>query len=135
MEKLDEIIEAAKKRIDAKKASDNDKKDSLTDESKDARAENNDEKPIVEVAKKGRKKPNEMKIDSKTLFEQLKEEHKEGQKEPTKSAQQKPLGSVLMVEVDNVVQEKFERTLEIKAAIQEIIKTIRDIIVLNPIYR
>lgn len=46
-----------------------------------------------------------------------------------------PDQSVLMVEVENVVNDKFEINEEIKALTQEIVKTIRDIISLNPLYR
>uniref|UniRef100_T1JDZ4 Lon protease homolog, mitochondrial n=1 Tax=Strigamia maritima TaxID=126957 RepID=T1JDZ4_STRMM len=42
---------------------------------------------------------------------------------------------VLMVEVENVKHEAFETTEEIKALTQEILKTIRDIISLNPLYK
>ncbi|XP_011305208.1 lon protease homolog, mitochondrial isoform X2 [Fopius arisanus] len=42
---------------------------------------------------------------------------------------------VLMVEVLNVTHEKFRQTEEIKALTQELIKTIRDIISMNPLYR
>lgn len=42
---------------------------------------------------------------------------------------------VLMVEVENVNHDKFENTEEVKALTQEIVKTIRDIISLNPLYR
>ncbi|KAH0539770.1 hypothetical protein KQX54_007954 [Cotesia glomerata] len=42
---------------------------------------------------------------------------------------------LLMAEVINVTHEKFRHTEEIKALTQEIIKTIRDIISMNPIYR
>ncbi|XP_042893867.1 lon protease homolog, mitochondrial-like [Penaeus japonicus] len=42
---------------------------------------------------------------------------------------------VLMVEVENVTHDKFQITEEVKALTQEIIKTIRDIIALNPLYR
>ena len=42
---------------------------------------------------------------------------------------------ILMVEVENVVHDKFQQTEEVKALTQEIIKTIRDIISLNPLYR
>lgn len=42
---------------------------------------------------------------------------------------------VMMVEVENVVHDKFELNEEIKAVTQEIVKTIRDIISLNPLYR
>lgn len=50
----------------------------------------------------------------------------------TKQAGKEPL---LMVEVENVVHNKFRETEEVKALIQEVIKTIRDIISLNPLYR
>ncbi|XP_063990635.1 lon protease homolog, mitochondrial isoform X2 [Diachasmimorpha longicaudata] len=43
--------------------------------------------------------------------------------------------SVLMVEVVNMTHEKFRQTEEIKALTQELIKTIRDIISMNPLYR
>ena len=46
-----------------------------------------------------------------------------------------PEQTVLMVEVENLVHEKFEINEEIKALTQEIVKTIRDIISLNPLYR
>ncbi|XP_014477922.1 PREDICTED: lon protease homolog, mitochondrial isoform X2 [Dinoponera quadriceps] len=48
-----------------------------------------------------------------------------------------PSGSqpILMVEVLNVTHEKFKQTEEIKALTQELIKTIRDIISMNPLYR
>ncbi|XP_006038791.2 lon protease homolog, mitochondrial, partial [Alligator sinensis] len=42
---------------------------------------------------------------------------------------------VLMVEVDNVLHEDFQVTEEVKALTAEIVKTIRDIIALNPLYR
>lgn len=43
--------------------------------------------------------------------------------------------NLLMVEVENVTHEKFETTEEVKALTQEIVKTIREIIALNPLYR
>lgn len=46
-----------------------------------------------------------------------------------------PLPEVLMVEVDNVIHEEFQVTEEVKALTAEIVKTIRDIIALNPLYR
>uniref|UniRef100_A0A671MXF0 Lon protease homolog, mitochondrial n=1 Tax=Sinocyclocheilus anshuiensis TaxID=1608454 RepID=A0A671MXF0_9TELE len=46
-----------------------------------------------------------------------------------------PLPGVLLVEVDNVVHEEFQVTEEVKALTAEIVKTIRDIIALNPLYR
>lgn len=42
---------------------------------------------------------------------------------------------VFTVETDNVVHQDYKTTDEIKALTQEIIKTIRDIIALNPLYR
>ncbi|XP_023674624.2 lon protease homolog, mitochondrial [Paramormyrops kingsleyae] len=42
---------------------------------------------------------------------------------------------LLMVEVENVVHEDFQVTEEVKALTAEIVKTIRDIIALNPLYR
>nr|XP_034195824.1 lon protease homolog, mitochondrial [Osmia lignaria] len=42
---------------------------------------------------------------------------------------------LLMVEVVNITHEKFRQTEEIKALTQELIKTIRDIISMNPLYR
>lgn len=42
---------------------------------------------------------------------------------------------VLMVEVENMQKEEFKQTEEVKALTQEVIKTIRDIITMNPLYR
>ncbi|XP_058834753.1 lon protease homolog, mitochondrial isoform X1 [Topomyia yanbarensis] len=42
---------------------------------------------------------------------------------------------VLMVEVENIKHEAFKHTEEVKALTQEVIKTIRDIITMNPLYR
>ncbi|XP_053147697.1 lon protease homolog, mitochondrial [Hemicordylus capensis] len=55
----------------------------------------------------------------------------EGVLEPLEAS----LGEVLMVEVDNVAHEEFQVTEEVKALTAEIVKTIRDIIALNPLYR
>ncbi|XP_078054201.1 lon protease homolog, mitochondrial isoform X1 [Mustelus asterias] len=46
-----------------------------------------------------------------------------------------PLGELLMVEVENVIHEDFQVTEQVKALTAEIVKTIRDIIALNPLYR
>ncbi|XP_077187935.1 lon protease homolog, mitochondrial [Paroedura picta] len=51
--------------------------------------------------------------------------------EPTEATS----SEVLMVEVDNVAHEDFQMTEEVKALTAEIVKTIRDIIALNPLYR
>ncbi|KAF5289191.1 hypothetical protein FQR65_LT00077 [Abscondita terminalis] len=55
----------------------------------------------------------------------------------SKDDEEVPIGkeSLLMVEVENVVHNKFKQTEEVKALTQEVIKTIRDIISLNPLYR
>ncbi|XP_016998097.2 lon protease homolog, mitochondrial isoform X2 [Drosophila takahashii] len=42
---------------------------------------------------------------------------------------------VLIVEVENVKQPSYKQTEEVKALTQEIIKTLRDIITMNPLYR
>lgn len=42
---------------------------------------------------------------------------------------------LLMVEVENVVHDSYKQSEEIKALTQEVIKTIRDIITMNPLYR
>nr|XP_054756438.1 lon protease homolog, mitochondrial-like [Lytechinus pictus] len=45
------------------------------------------------------------------------------------------LDQVLMVEVENVKHQTFKTTEEVKALTAEVVKTIRDIIALNPLYR
>lgn len=42
---------------------------------------------------------------------------------------------ILVVEVENVKQPVYKQTEEVKALTQEIIKTLRDIITMNPLYR
>ena len=42
---------------------------------------------------------------------------------------------ILMVRTENVHHQSFQNTEEIKALTAEVIKTIRDIIALNPLYR
>ncbi|XP_017042367.1 lon protease homolog, mitochondrial isoform X2 [Drosophila ficusphila] len=51
----------------------------------------------------------------------------------SESAQSAP--PVLIVEVENVKQPIYKQTEEVKALTQEIIKTLRDIITMNPLYR
>lgn len=51
---------------------------------------------------------------------------------PLRPDEQQP---VLMVEVENIQTEQFKHTDEVKALTQEVIKTIRDIITMNPLYR
>uniref|UniRef100_A0A8C2V594 Lon protease homolog, mitochondrial n=3 Tax=Chinchilla lanigera TaxID=34839 RepID=A0A8C2V594_CHILA len=68
-----------------------------------------------------------------------KEAEEELSARPPREAGQEPAmeasGEVLMVEVENVVHEDFQVTEEVKALTAEIVKTIRDIIALNPLYR
>ncbi|KAG5682240.1 hypothetical protein PVAND_011605 [Polypedilum vanderplanki] len=42
---------------------------------------------------------------------------------------------IIMVEVENIKHEPFTQNQEVKALTQEVIKTIRDIITMNPLYR
>lgn len=53
----------------------------------------------------------------------------------TISTDQPKVEPLLMAEVLNVVHHKFSQSEEVKALTQEVIKTIRDIISLNPLYR
>ncbi|CAH0687955.1 unnamed protein product [Spodoptera exigua] len=55
-------------------------------------------------------------------------------KEPKETKKPAP-DQVMMVKVENLMHEKFQQTEEVKALTQEVIKTIRDIINLNPLYR
>lgn len=60
----------------------------------------------------------------------------EEKKSPVTDTKTFPLKEgLLMAEVENVVHNKFRQTEEVKALTQEVIKTIRDIISLNPLYR
>ncbi|CAK1542377.1 unnamed protein product [Leptosia nina] len=52
-----------------------------------------------------------------------------------KETKKLPPDQVLMVKVENMMHEKFKQNEEVKALTQEVIKTIRDIISLNPLYR
>ncbi|XP_065225913.1 lon protease homolog, mitochondrial isoform X2 [Planococcus citri] len=53
----------------------------------------------------------------------------------TEQSQEAVKQPVLMVEVENVQHDKFRKTEEVKALTQEVIKTIRDIISMNTLYR
>ncbi|KAG7228797.1 hypothetical protein INR49_008575 [Caranx melampygus] len=68
-----------------------------------------------------------------SLAEQL--EDKISEADLTPELQPLPSSDILMVEVDNVQHEQFTVTEEVKALTAEIVKTIRDIIALNPLYR
>lgn len=64
-----------------------------------------------------------------------KNEEKVGSTETASQANPNSPQPLLMVEVVNITHEKFRQTEEIKALTQELIKTIRDIISMNPLYR
>lgn len=68
-----------------------------------------------------------------TLAEQLEDKISSADLSP--ELQPLPSSSILMVEVDNVQHQQFTVTEEVKALTAEIVKTIRDIIALNPLYR
>ncbi|XP_065100500.1 lon protease homolog, mitochondrial [Paramisgurnus dabryanus] len=78
-----------------------------------------------------RRKPKRSRKDSPSLAEVMQEKVQETEF----VVEALPLPGVLMVEVDNVVHEDFQVTEEVKALTAEIVKTIRDIIALNPLYR
>ncbi|GAB6032448.1 Lon protease mitochondrial [Chamberlinius hualienensis] len=59
----------------------------------------------------------------------------EGQQISSTTTTKPVSGNVLMVEIENLTHDKYTMTEEIKALTQEIVKTIRDIISLNPLYR
>ncbi|XP_058138001.1 lon protease homolog, mitochondrial [Dasypus novemcinctus] len=87
------------------------------------------EEPEAESKQKARRKP---KRGKKEAEEEL---GAKGQAELVLEPATAPAGEVLMVEVENVAHEDFQVTEEVKALTAEIVKTIRDIIALNPLYR
>lgn len=56
-------------------------------------------------------------------------------KKPKVATDDSGVQPLLMVEVENIQHEPFKQTQEVKALTQEVIKTIRDIITMNPLYR
>ncbi|KAL5287438.1 LONP1 family protein [Megaselia abdita] len=60
---------------------------------------------------------------------------KEEQKDEATKPAPDPSQPVLMVEVENLKHNAYKQTEEVKALTQEVIKTIRDIITMNPLYR
>lgn len=66
---------------------------------------------------------------------QKSEPEPEAQKEKPEKKDKATPDQVMMVKVENMMHEKFQQTEEVKALTQEVIKTIRDIINLNPLYR
>ncbi|XP_071010965.1 lon protease homolog, mitochondrial [Oncorhynchus clarkii lewisi] len=85
--------------------------------------------PNVSRRKPKRKERKEPAILAETMEEKVQEA------DVTVEALPLPSSDILMVEVDNVVHQQFEVSEEVKALTAEIVKTIRDIIALNPLYR
>jgi ATP-dependent Lon protease len=56
-------------------------------------------------------------------------------KKPKVVKEDSDIQPLLMVEVENIQNDPFKQTQEVKALTQEVIKTIRDIITMNPLYR
>ncbi|XP_069623965.1 lon protease homolog, mitochondrial isoform X2 [Ranitomeya imitator] len=83
--------------------------------------------------------PDELKTEEKVEGKKRRNSASRHANEKEKSKQvvldPKITSEVLMVEVDNVTHEEFQITEEVKALTAEIVKTIRDIIALNPLYR
>ncbi|XP_051550641.1 lon protease homolog, mitochondrial-like [Myxocyprinus asiaticus] len=82
-------------------------------------------------SKAPRRKQKRSRKDSAPLAEMIEEKVREAEF----VVEAVPLPSILMVEVDNVIHEEFQVTEEVKALTAEIVKTIREIIALNPLYR
>ncbi|KAH0625719.1 hypothetical protein JD844_033922, partial [Phrynosoma platyrhinos] len=85
----------------------------------------------AEAKPKGRRKPKRSRREAGEQLEIQDQAPGEVVLEPSEV----PSGEVLVVEVDNVVHEDFQVNEEVKALTAEIVKTIRDIIALNPLYR
>ncbi|XP_022129335.2 lon protease homolog, mitochondrial isoform X2 [Pieris rapae] len=76
---------------------------------------------------------------AETDAERRRRKYRNSRKKPdekeVKETKKLPPDQVIMVKVENVMHEKFKHNEEVKALTQEVIKTIRDIINLNPLYR
>lgn len=83
--------------------------------------------------RKRRKKKNAVESSTSTDEEEKSDAANDSQETSTEDVL-KPQ-PVLMIEVENVTHEKFRQTEEVKALTQEVLKTIRDIISMNPLYR
>ncbi|XP_033634423.1 lon protease homolog, mitochondrial-like [Asterias rubens] len=71
-------------------------------------------------------KPKELKEEGQEMMEE---------KEDDKDITSIPTNQVYMAEVENITHEPFKTSDEIKALTAEVVKTVRDIISLNPLYR
>ncbi len=88
------------------------------------------------------KKEKETKIEETPLKENVVENAKLDETKITSTVSEKAStpstqlpDQILMIDTSNLVHEEYQQTQEIKALCNEILKTIRDIISLNPIYR
>ena len=75
--------------------------------------------------------------DVKVEVEEMTEEEVEARASlaSAKKQEQEKLEPLMLGETENVEQKEFTTTEDVKAMTQEVIKTIRDIIALNPLYR
>ncbi|XP_055956422.1 lon protease homolog, mitochondrial [Patella vulgata] len=74
----------------------------------------------------------EVKVESGDVVKDSTEEIKDV---PTEEPVLKQIENVLMVEVENVYHEAYESNNELKAMTSEVVKTIRDVINMSPLYR
>lgn len=79
-----------------------------------------------------RKKRSLRKRTGRSLITPVEEEEGGAKASPVESNEPKP---ITMVEVVNLKHEKYKQTEEFKALMQEVIKTVRDIISMNPLYK
>ncbi|KAG8126776.1 hypothetical protein E2320_021866 [Naja naja] len=89
---------------------------------------------LEETETEAKKKPRQKQRRSKQEVDERPETKHQDAEVVLEPLQASP-GEVLMVEVENVVHEDFQISEEVKALTAEIVKTIRDIIALNPLYR
>lgn len=90
----------------------------------------------TDAERRRRKHRNSRKKSGKKIEEKVEEGvEKEMESETAKEKVKAASDQILMVKVENMMHEQFKQTEEVKAFTQEVIKTIRDIINLNPLYR
>lgn len=98
--------------------------------------------PVVdepEVAVRGKRRKSRSAKSPRTEKVATEEPAKKPEEPQSESTATKPATDasqpVLMVEVENLKHNAYKQTEEVKALTQEVIKTIRDIITMNPLYR
>ncbi|KAI0214087.1 hypothetical protein LSAT2_000823 [Lamellibrachia satsuma] len=96
-------------------------------------------KPVVETAinhnKKGRRRRKRATAEAEVISELVSEQEKDSNDMSSFKTITDSITEVLMVEVDNVAHDPYKSTEEVKALTAEVVKTIRDIIAMNPLYR